>query len=198
MKSTSLKIISIAALLVTTAGATFRNTGGAILDKPEEKKAFELLNKIRENPGSYNKRFGVNLNSVKPKPDLKWNDTLTKAAEAKALDMATRHYFNHVNPDGYGMNYYINKAGYELDAYMLTDKKANFFESIDAGADSGTNAIKDLIIDKETPGLGHRVHLLGMNDFYANLTDIGIGFARCSDGCTYSTYMSVIIAKHHL
>ncbi len=167
------------------------------IDKTEGKKAFEYLNAIRKDPTSFSNEFKVNLNDIKPKPALIWNDTLAKVAEAKALDMATRNYFGHVDKNGYGMNYYINKAGYKLDAYMLKDKNANFFESINGGADNGTDAIKDLIIDHGTPGHGHRTHLLGMNAFYADLTDIGIGFVRCSDGCEYRTYMSVVIAKHH-
>lgn len=178
----------------------------ATLDKPEEKKAFEYLNSVRRNPGSFSKELGVNLGEVKAKPALRWNDTLASVAEHKALDMATRGYFGHIDPEGYGMNYYINKAGYKLEAYMLRSKSENFFESIDAGADSGIGAIKDLIIDQGTPGLGHRVHLLGMDEFYADLTDIGIGYARIERGNddaddervgSYGTYMSVVIAKHH-
>ncbi|NNM95837.1 MAG: CAP domain-containing protein [Bacteroidia bacterium] len=197
-------LVSFIAAFVICPGAAPHPNHKAELDKAEEKSAFEYLNKIRQNPASFSAEFKVNLNMVKPRPALKWNDTLARVAEAKALDMATHNYFGHVDKNGYGMNYYINKAGYQLDAYMLNDKKANFFESINAGADNGIDGIKDLIIDKGTPGHGHRTHLLGISDFYANLTDIGIGFARVAEGAdkekggdTYATYMSVVIAKHH-
>ncbi len=204
MKLRGLASFSFVSAVLICLGAAAHLNHKAELDKAEEKSAFEYLNKIRQNPASFSAEFKVNLNTVKPRPALKWNDTLARVAEAKALDMATHNYFGHVDKNGYGMNYYINKAGYQLDAYMLKDKKANFFESINAGADNGIDGIKDLIIDKGTPGHGHRTHLLGISDFYANLTDIGIGFARVAEGAdkekggdTYATYLSVVIAKHH-
>ncbi len=69
------------------------------------------------------------LNDLKTIPQLKWNDTLANVAEAKALDIATRQYFGHVDPEGYGMNYFMDKAGYKLDARWLSSKDMNYFES---------------------------------------------------------------------
>jgi uncharacterized protein YkwD len=198
MKRNVIKLLSLCVLAIIGLGAAnMAGDGNATVDKTEAQKAFELLNKVRSNPKAYNKEWSVNLSSAKEKPALKWNDTLAKVAEAKALDMAQHNYFNHVDEKGYGMNYYINKAGYKLNKDWLKNKSDNFFESISAGENSGEESIKDLIIDKNTPGLGHRNHLLGMNSFYANLTDIGIGFVRCSNGCTYQTYISVVIARHN-
>jgi uncharacterized protein YkwD len=121
---------------------------------------------------------------------------LAKVAETKAMDMAKRHYFNHVDPDGYGINYYINKAGYKLNADWLKDPKANFFESIGAGSNTGQEAIERLILDTNTPSLGHRKHLLGLDEWNASLPDIGIGYVVSNGEAPFSSYICVIIAKH--
>jgi len=165
-------------------------------DKSEEQAAFALLNKIRQNPSAYTKDYGVNLDTVEARPALVWNDTLAKVAETKVIDMATRGYFAHVDPDGCGINYYVNKAGYKLEEKWVKDKKLNYFESIQAGAHDGADAVKALIIDTYSKDLGHRKALLGMTKFQKGTTDIGIGFIRCTDGCKYHSYTSIVIAKH--
>ena len=127
---------------------------------------------------------------------LVWNEALAKVAEAKAMDMAKRGYFDHISPEGYSINYYINKAGYKLDPKFLNQRTNNYFESIQAGAESGEAAMNDLILDAGVPELGHRKHLLGMDDWNSSLVDIGIGFVRTGQGAKYRTFTSVIIAKH--
>lgn len=165
------------------------------LDKEEAQKAFALLNKIRTNPAAFASEMPF-LAKINSKPQLKWSDTLAKVAEAKALDMATRDYVDHVDPDGYGLNYYIDKAGYKLNPRWLTAKNLNFFESMSAGSADGETAIRKLIIDNGVPTLGHRKHLLGLDDWTASLTDIGIGYARPVAKAEYKSYVCVIIAKH--
>jgi uncharacterized protein YkwD len=128
---------------------------------------------------------------------LIWNNTLASVAEAKAYDMAKRNYFDHIDPGGYGINYYINKAGYKLNAEWTQDKSDNSFESIVAGPEDGQAALKTLIMDNGVTSFGHRDHLLGIGDWNASLTDIGIGFARRDTGSDYTTYVSIIIAKHN-
>ncbi|MBN9297605.1 MAG: CAP domain-containing protein [Filimonas sp.] len=172
-------------------------TDSNTIDKNEAKAAFLLINQIRSNPAAYSKTIGIDLSYIKALPALRWNDTLARAAEAKALDMANRNYFGHVNPDGFGMNYFINKAGYTLLPDWLDDNKKNFFESIQAGSPTGEEAVKYLILDANTPSLGHRKHLLGIGDWNAGLVDIGIGFVKVADGqAKYKTYTSILIAKH--
>ncbi|WP_300567763.1 CAP domain-containing protein [Flavobacterium sp.] len=175
---------------------SFQKDSEAIIDKSEAQKAFVLLNEIRANPANYYKelKFSKNI-KIQNKP-LKWNETLAKVAEAKALDMANRNYFDHVDPEGFGINYHINKNGYTLNPDWLKLKSRNSFESIIAEADNGTDAIKKLIIDTGIPSFGHRKHLLGMEEWNGSLVDIGIGFARKESGSTYTTYVSIIIAKH--
>ncbi|UPT68143.1 MAG: CAP domain-containing protein [Sphingobacteriales bacterium JAD_PAG50586_3] len=167
-----------------------------MLDKEEAKKAYFFLNTVRANVTAYAKELQLPNDIKITTRALMWNDTLAKVAEAKALDMATRNYFAHVDPDGVGMNYYIDKAGYKLDKYQVKTKRQNSFESISAGYNTGEEVIKSLIIDTWDPvNLGHRKHLLGMEG-WAGTTDIGIGFARGTVNNKFTTYVSILIAKH--
>lgn len=166
------------------------------LDRNEAKNAFLLLNKIRTNPAKYKNEF-QRFETVKQIAALIWNDTLARVAEAKALDMAQRNYFGHVDPDGFGINYYVQKAGYQLRSEWLKNPKANYFESCNAGGLTGEESIKMLIIDEGWPELNHRKHLLGLDNYSASLKDIGIGFARGTEQNMYKTYTCIIIAKHN-
>jgi uncharacterized protein YkwD len=191
-----MKKILIAGLVLILSSFTFLNNK-PVAEKAEAKAAFELINDIRHNPDGYSKILGVKLNTVKSMPSLIWNDTLAKVAEAKAIDMCSRNFFGHVNPEGYGLNYFINKAGYKLSDNWLKDKSANYFESIQAGAVNGQDAVGYLIVDENIPSLGHRKHLLGIGDWNASLTDIGIGFVKNPNpNSMYKSFMCVIIAKH--
>jgi uncharacterized protein YkwD len=173
----------------------FLKQGQAQVDKQEAQKAFILLNKIRTNPSAFTVEMPF-LAEIEKKAELKWNDTLAAVAEAKALDMASRNYFGHVDPDGFGMNHFINQAGYRLNARWLSKKEMNYFESLSAGAPDGETAIRNLIIDKNVPSLGHRKHLLGIDEWNASLYDVGIGYASASGISGFRTYVCVLIAKH--
>ena len=175
---------------------SFQTQDRVTIDKEEAKKAFQLLNDIRANPSKYYKELHFDKNFIVSKTPLVWNDTLSKVAEAKAYDMANRNYFGHTDPDGFGINHYIQASGYKLNSDWTKNKTDNFFESITAQASGGENAIKNLIIDEHTPSLGHRKHLLGIGEWNASLYDIGIGYAKRDAGSVYTTYVSVIIAKH--
>jgi uncharacterized protein YkwD len=166
----------------------------AALDRDEARKAFDYLNRIRKKPAKFSKEIGIDLENVKARPALKWNDMLAKVAEEKALDMANRDYFGHVTPEGRGINLQIHEAGYALPKDWMKEKDQNFFESISAGTNTGEEAIRNLIVDKDLPAAPHRNQLLGITDFYAECTDIGIGFAR-NPKSKYRTYMSIIIAR---
>jgi uncharacterized protein YkwD len=166
------------------------------VNRQEARSAFSFLNSIRENPQAFTEKFPF-LKKLKGCAVLKWNDTLAKVAEAKAMDLAKRNYFGHVDPDGNGMNYFINKAGYTLNSDWLKTRSENYFESLGAGAASGNEAISNLLIDANTPSLGHRIHLLGLDDWNGSLTDIGIGYVVADGKSTYISYMCVLIAKHN-
>lgn len=166
------------------------------LDKAQAQQAFVLLNKVRANPAAFAAEMPF-LAEMGAKPLLRWNDTLARVAEAKAMDMAARRYVSHVDPDGYGLNYMLDKAGYKLNPKWLASKEMNYFESISAGAPDGETAIRNLLQDKNVPSLGHRKHLLGLDEWTSSLHDIGIGYARQDGNQPYISYVCVIIAKHN-
>jgi uncharacterized protein YkwD len=174
---------------------SFLYNNNPFIVKEEAQTAYQLLNAIRNNPEKYYKELHLSSKLKITKTALHWNDTLARVAEAKALDMAKRNYFEHVSPEGIGINYLVQQSGYKLNADWLKDKKENFFESLGSGYDSGAEAIKSLIIDAEEPSKGHRDHLLGIGEWDASLVDIGIGFVR-NDGGASSSYTCIIIAKH--
>lgn len=168
----------------------------AVVDRKEARAAFTLLNEIRQHPQNYRRELGFGANARIAGHPLKWNETLAKVAEARALDMAKRNYFDHTDPDGFGPNYHINRAGYALNPDWLKRKTANNFESIGANHPSAIDGIKAMIIGRNSPGFGHRKHLLGMDEWNGSLQDIGIGFVRVPSGSAYQSYLCVIIAKH--
>ncbi|WP_372641582.1 CAP domain-containing protein [Ancylomarina sp.] len=167
------------------------------LNEINRKDAFDYLNAVRNNPPAYSDGLAVDLSTVEKRDKLIWCAELAKAAYDKAKDMAERNYFAPVDPDGYGMNYKINAAGFDLADYLMSSKSANNFESIAAGTNRNTGKImiQQLIIDKGIPSLGHRKHLLGMTSFWADAEYCGIGFYK-KPGSTYTYYICVLIAKH--
>ena len=153
-------------------------------------QALEYLNRVRQNPAAFSTEIGVNLRNIAPRPQLTWNESLANAAQSKAEDMAKRNYFRHTAPGGRGINIMIHEAGYRLVDAFLDNPARNNFESITAGHDEGEAAIMSLITSR-----GHRRHLLGLSEFWANALDIGIGFAE-NPGSRYRYYWVVVIAKH--
>lgn len=167
------------------------------LDDKEIVDAFTYLNQIRNNPSAFSEEIGVDLSSVKALASLNWNDTLAKVAQQKANDMVERGYFSHVDPDGYGLNYFISKAGYKLVDSWTSEISKNYFESLSAGRTEGKTAISGLIYDggADNDNAGHRQHLLGISGFWSNCTDIGIGHAY-GENSKYKHYWVVVVAKH--
>lgn len=160
--------------------------------------AFQYLNSVRANPGAYSSDVGADLRDVRAMPPLVWNEQLAEAARRKAVDMASRRYFGHTDPDGYGMNHFIHQAGYNLIPAFRSEPSDNNFESISAGTATPREAIINLISDGNEPvhaNAGHRLHLLGMEDFWKNCRDVGIGWAT-NPNAPYRTYCVVLIAKH--
>ncbi|WP_353182589.1 CAP domain-containing protein [Parapedobacter lycopersici] len=171
-------------------------TSRPTIDRREAREAFALINDIRQNPGAYQRKLHLSRGVSVSRTPLKWNNTLAKVAEMRALDMAKRDYFDHTDPDGFGPNYHIDRAGYSLNASWLKRKNANSFESIGANHPSAVEGINAMIIGRNSPGYAHRKHLLGIGEWNASLRDIGIGYVRAASGSTYKSYLCVIIAKH--
>jgi hypothetical protein len=185
-------ILSVCLLLLPSF--TINPERGLYIDKVQGQKAFIQLNKVRQDPNAYTERYEVSLKGISPRPNLQWNDSLAAVAERKAMSMASRGYFDHVNPDGYGINYYVNKA-YPLPDDQIKDKKQSTLEAIEGGAPSGEVAIKNIITDKAKLGTEGRKLLLGEGDFNASLTGVGIGYVHGTGSTKYWSYTCVIIAK---
>lgn len=203
-KIVSLLLISLLPLSVSCGGTSFDNdliieesSEAKNLNETNRKDAFDYLNAVRSKPSAYSEELAVDLSAVEKRAKLVWSEELAKAAYEKAKGMAERNYFAHIDPDGYGMNHKIDAAGFTLADYLLQSKAANNFESIAAGTNRNTGKvmIQQLIIDKGVSSLGHRKHLLGMTDFWADAEYCGIGFYKMPSS-TYMYYMCVLIAKH--
>lgn len=122
-------------------------------------------------------------------PSLTRNETLMRVAQARATDMATRNYFSHTDPDGYGPNYHAEKAGYYLpDAYGHGDTD-NQIESISAG-DIDASDIWAAFMASDP----HKDHLLGRTEFFAEQDEYGVGYAY-NVSSTYDHYWVVLIAR---
>ncbi|MCC6290509.1 hypothetical protein IT398_00305 [Candidatus Nomurabacteria bacterium] len=63
-------------------------------------------------------------------PDLETNSLLTRAAQLKAEDMATRGYFSHQSPEGEEPWTWLDKVGYKF-SYAGENLAVNFFDSRD-------------------------------------------------------------------
>lgn len=189
-------MLSITVILLSLLNPIIDTAHRAVVVRKEAKQAFRYINAFRAQPEKFRHELGVGkLIGVEPTP-LRWNSKLAKVAEERALDMATRDYFDHVDPDGLGPNYHINAGGYSLNGDWIKDPKTNNFESIGANHDSAIDGIQAFIIGQGSPGYMHRRHILGMDSWNASLEDIGIGFVRVSQGAQYKSYLCVLIAKH--
>ncbi len=186
--------MAVAALFMSFTSNPFQS-GGMYIDKEQEQKALVLLNKIRHDPNSYTERFGFSLRGIAPRPELQLDDSLTSVAERWAFNMASRGFFSTDNPDGYGINYYVNKADYALTPDLVKHKKESNLGAIEGGAASGEMAIKNIIIDKDKLGEDGRKLLLGEGDFNSTLTDVGIGYVHGTGSTKYRSYTCVIIAR---
>lgn len=122
-------------------------------------------------------------------PVLNFNSILAKEARRKAKDMADRLYFDHVDPDGYGPNYWVLKAGYVLPPYYGTENDANNIESIGAGHADFNDVWKAFMESS-----GHRKHLLGEHPFYQEQYEYGIGHFYKKNG-SFEHYWVILIAK---
>ena len=67
------------------------------------------------------------------RPRLVRNPVLDSVARARAWDMATRGYFDHVNPEGWGPNALVEAAGYRLPLEYDRRRTGNDIEAAAAG-----------------------------------------------------------------
>ncbi len=144
---------------------------------PDEQLFVYLLNEIRHNPQAYDSaaNLGGILDDVEARQPLAVNDDLFDSSEVHAQEMADHNYFAHQSAvTGKWPNQLAREAGYVLPDFFPDD--SNQIESLAAGnaIDNPAAAIKLLIVDANTNPPGHRIHLLGMDEFNAQANEIGV------------------------
>lgn len=174
-----MKLITYTVPVLILLLSFFYNTNPFIV-KEEARRAYEYLNTVRLTPEQFYDSLHLDTGLSINKTALHWNDTLARVAEAKAVDMARRNYSGHIDPGGFGIDYYLELSGYA---------NASCFESLLVGAADGQEAVRALILDKD------RGHLLGIGKRSWPLVDVGVGFVKCDVG-KERTYTCIIIAKH--
>lgn len=113
---------------------------------------------------------------------------LLQVARARATDMGRRNYFGHTDPDGDGPNRKVTSAGYALPGWYPAERDANSIESIGGGRASAASQWQGWL---DSPG--HRTHVLGLIDFYAQQTQIGIGHVVVP-GSNFGNYWVLLTA----
>jgi hypothetical protein len=163
----------------------------------EEQHLVYLLNRARHDPAAYQREVAltVDLSTVAPRPPLAVNDHLMRSAGVRSDEMAQHDYLGHQSPvTGAWANRVAREQGYSLPAAWSNDN--NYIESIAAGDwfDSAEEPLEALIVDQGLPGADHRRHLLGVDAFYAENREIGVGCAA-EAASTYGHYWTVHIAR---
>jgi hypothetical protein len=117
------------------------------------------------------------------------NPILARVARQRAQDLGARNYFSHTDPDGLGPNTLVIRAGYVLPDFYDHSPAGNNIESIGAGDQSSAARWAGWM---NSPG--HRTHLLGLQPFYRDQTEYGVGYAYVP-GSRYGHYWVVLIAR---
>jgi hypothetical protein len=139
----------------------------------------EELNDARANPTAYGQSIGLDLSSVAPSQPLAFDPLLNAAAQYHSQDMNDRAYFDHVDPSGQGPGDRITAQGYSWTSWG---------ESIAAGFTSTASALSGLIIDNGVPDLGHRRHLLAIDQMFKTQSEVGIGIVMNGSGPYHDYY----------
>ncbi|MBU1082860.1 CAP domain-containing protein [Patescibacteria group bacterium] len=116
--------LSMAVVAISPAGALASNSGLI----GQEEAIVNLTNQLRS-------RTGVNALTI--------DNRLMISAKNKALDMATRNYFDHVNPDGHRMVYWMADAGYKHS--LAGENLAKGFTSVDRLMSAWTNSFSHYV-----------------------------------------------------
>ena len=106
-------------------------------------------------------------------PPLMQDGRLMISASRKALDMASQGYFDHGNPDGYRMAYWINGAGYTYS--LAGENLAKGFSSLDR------------LMNAWVTSPSHYKNLVE-----SKFTDIGVGMAEG----WYENQQTLFIVQH--
>jgi uncharacterized protein YkwD len=115
--------------------------------------------------------------TLQQRKELIFDTILHRVARERAMDLATRNYFSHTNPDGIGPNHFVRAAGYVLPDHYGKHRNANNVESIAAGNETAATTYEQWLYSKA----GHRKHILGELDFWLRQTHFGIGYHYSPD-----------------
>jgi uncharacterized protein YkwD len=146
----------------TSANASYCNE---VSSWPDEHAAVELevLAIVNEYRGRGANCGGQPFGSASP---LRMNAALRCAARKHSLDMATRGFFDHDNPDGQDPFDRIELAGYDFRAAG---------ENIAAGQPTAQEAM-----DSWMTSPGHCMNIMS-----AEFTEIGVGYTKDASGSNY-------------
>ena len=98
---------------------------------------------------------------------------LAYVARMRAVDIARRGPFGHVNRDGLGPNTLVRRAGYQLPQHYDRQPTGNNIESLGMGLSSAREAWAMWMRSD-----AHRRHLLGLHPVYMEQTEYGVGQAN--------------------
>jgi uncharacterized protein YkwD len=140
-----------------------------------EQLFLEQLNDARANPAAYGPSIGLDLSSVAPSQPLAWSPSLIESARLHSADMNARAYFSHNTPEGIDPGERMSAAGFPWQSWG---------ESIAGGSayPGPADALQALIIDAGVPDLGHRRHLLAIDQLFQTQNQVGIGIVQAGSG----------------
>lgn len=134
--------------------------GNSVFPCNMEYNEYELFKLIKNHPEQKRKT-------------LTCNEILCQVARNKAIDMVENGYVGHVDPDGYGMNFYVRQAGYELPGMYEKHDTANNIESLGVSYYTPESVFLGLM---NSPM--HKQHIMGLISFFEDQINIGIGCYR--------------------
>lgn len=109
-------------------------------------------------------------NQGRVKTLMRRHPLLDIAAEKKAQDMATNHYFAHTSPLGVSANQNVRNVAYPLPDWYPAN--GNNVESLYIGADEPEDAAKAWWNSDQ-----HRTHVYAQDEFFQNQNCIGVAYA---------------------
>lgn len=179
--------VAAACLALALPGRADHPDNGPIEPSPAEQAGIYELNRARNDPAAYGAAIGFDLSAVAARPPLAVNPNLQGGARFHADLMLDHHEYGHTSALlGIGPNQMAADNGYDLfgNGTGFSWGTANTIESILRSVNqvsSTTAAVKVLVIDKDVPGAGHRVHLMGAHPQYEAHREIGFGWAAGVD-----------------
>lgn len=106
------------------------------------------------------------------------DNRLVRAAQFRADDMVSSHYFSHLSPSGHSPHFYVTMFGCRLPDYYL--EEGNYIESLAMNQASAADVWRDWLASP-----GHRRHVLGEVGTFVEQTSYGFATASSDWGTVY-------------